>query len=73
MHADESPLEYLHRLNVAGMRAPLKVKDGELKDRRDHVDHFIATLDDQDLADPLTLLRLEDADKLEDALHARES
>ncbi|KAI9991079.1 hypothetical protein PInf_018700 [Phytophthora infestans] len=63
--SDESPLEYLHRLNVAGLRAKLKIKDGGSKVLRGHVDHFIETLGDVDLADRLTLLRLPDADELE--------
>ncbi|OWY98720.1 hypothetical protein PHMEG_00030446, partial [Phytophthora megakarya] len=37
--SDESPLDYLYRLNVAGLRARLKIKDGSAKDRREHVDH----------------------------------
>ncbi|POM60866.1 hypothetical protein PHPALM_30221, partial [Phytophthora palmivora] len=63
---EESPLDYLYRLNVAGLRAKLKIKDGNAKDRREHVDHYIETLEDQDLADRLTLLRLSDADDLEE-------
>ncbi|POM63068.1 hypothetical protein PHPALM_27695, partial [Phytophthora palmivora] len=50
----------------------LKIKDGNAKDRREHVDHYIETLEDQDLADRLTLLRLSDADDLEEVLRARE-
>ncbi|POM63045.1 hypothetical protein PHPALM_27726, partial [Phytophthora palmivora] len=69
---EESPLDYLYRLNVAGLRAKLKIKDGNAKDRREHVDHYIETLEDQDLADRLTLLRLSDADDLEEVLRARE-
>ncbi|POM65326.1 Hypothetical protein PHPALM_18976, partial [Phytophthora palmivora] len=67
---EESP--HLYRLNVAGLRAKLKIKDGNAKDRREHVDHYIETLEDQDLADRLTLLRLSDADDLEEVLRARE-
>ncbi|KAE8892531.1 hypothetical protein PF003_g23166 [Phytophthora fragariae] len=70
--SEETPLEYLHRLNVAGMRARLKIKDGDSKGRLEHVEHFIETLGDPDLADQLTLLRLADADQLEDVLRARE-
>jgi hypothetical protein len=70
--SEETPLEYLHRLNVAGMRARLKIKDGDAKARLEHVEHFIETLGDPDLADQLTLLRLSDADRLEDVLRARE-
>ncbi|POM58530.1 Hypothetical protein PHPALM_36810 [Phytophthora palmivora] len=50
----------------------LKIKYGNAKDRREHVDHYIETLEDQDLADRLTLLRLSDADDLEEVLRARE-
>ncbi|OWZ06016.1 LOW QUALITY PROTEIN: hypothetical protein PHMEG_00021792 [Phytophthora megakarya] len=42
--SDESPLDYLYRLNVAGLRARLKIKDGNSNERRDHVDHYIETL-----------------------------
>ncbi|KAE8889646.1 hypothetical protein PF005_g18607 [Phytophthora fragariae] len=50
------------------MRARLTIKDGDLKARLEHVEHFIETLGDPDLADQLTLLRLADADQLEDVL-----
>ncbi|OWY97203.1 hypothetical protein PHMEG_00032326 [Phytophthora megakarya] len=70
--SDESPLDYLYRLNVAGLRARLKIKDGSAKDQREHVDHFIETLEDPDLADRLTLIRLSDADDLEEVLRARD-
>ncbi|KAE9216936.1 hypothetical protein PF005_g8852 [Phytophthora fragariae] len=68
--SDESALEYLHRLNVAGLRARLKVKDGGTKERKEHVDHFIEKLGDVELADRLTLLRLSNADDLEEVLRA---
>ncbi|KAE9228658.1 hypothetical protein PF004_g11013 [Phytophthora fragariae] len=35
--------------------ARLKFKDGGAKDRKEHVDHFIETLRDSELADRLTL------------------
>ncbi|OWY92680.1 hypothetical protein PHMEG_00038214, partial [Phytophthora megakarya] len=70
--SDESPLDYLYRLNVAGLRARLKIKDGNAKERREHVDHYIETLEDQDLAERVTLLRLTDADDLEEVLRARD-
>jgi hypothetical protein len=70
--SEETSLEYLHRLNVAGMRARLKIKDGNAKARLEHVEHFIDTLGDPDLADQLAMLRLSDADRLEDVLRARE-
>ncbi|OWZ02247.1 LOW QUALITY PROTEIN: hypothetical protein PHMEG_00026225 [Phytophthora megakarya] len=60
--SDESPLDYLYRLNVAGLRARLKIKDGNANN----------TLEDQDLAERLTLLRLTDVDDLEGVLRARD-
>ncbi|OWY93537.1 LOW QUALITY PROTEIN: hypothetical protein PHMEG_00037036, partial [Phytophthora megakarya] len=59
-------------LNVVGLRVRLKIKDGSTKDRREHVDHFIEILEDPDLADRLPLLRLLDADDLEEVLRARD-
>ncbi|OWZ13094.1 hypothetical protein PHMEG_00013646 [Phytophthora megakarya] len=50
-------MEYLHRLNVTGMRARLQIKDVPAATRRKHVEHFIETLDDRDLADQLALAR----------------
>ncbi|OWY94068.1 LOW QUALITY PROTEIN: hypothetical protein PHMEG_00036311, partial [Phytophthora megakarya] len=34
--SDESPLDYLYRLNVVGLRVRLKIKDGNAKERREH-------------------------------------
>ena len=68
--SEETPLEYLYRLNVAGLRAKIPVKDGTQSVRREHVEHFIHTLDDRDLVRQLTMLRLSDADELEDTLRA---
>ncbi|GMF36341.1 unnamed protein product [Phytophthora fragariaefolia] len=70
--SDESPLEYLYRLKVAGLRTRLQIKDGPPDVRREHVEHFIETLDDRDLADQLALLRIPDADTLEEVLRSRQ-
>ncbi|ETM41081.1 hypothetical protein L914_13120, partial [Phytophthora nicotianae] len=70
--ADETPLEYLHRLNVEGLRAKQRVKSGPSDVRREHLEHFIETLDDRDLADQLALLRISDDDALEEVLRARQ-
>ncbi|GMF15584.1 unnamed protein product [Phytophthora fragariaefolia] len=70
--SDESPLEYLHRLNVAGLCTRLQIKDSPQEVRREHVEHFIETLDDRDLADQLDLLRIPDADMLEEVLRSRQ-
>ncbi|POM65152.1 LOW QUALITY PROTEIN: Hypothetical protein PHPALM_19184 [Phytophthora palmivora] len=67
--SEGSPLYYLYFQNVAGLRAKLKINDSNAKDRRKHVDHYIETLEDQELADRLTLIRLYDAYDL--ALRAR--
>uniref|UniRef100_A0AAV1VNF3 CCHC-type domain-containing protein n=1 Tax=Peronospora matthiolae TaxID=2874970 RepID=A0AAV1VNF3_9STRA len=69
----ETPLEYLHRLNVAAKLAKIAIKEERLATaatRRERVEHFIATLDDRDLAKQLTLLRLRDIDEMEDTLRA---
>ncbi|POM61427.1 LOW QUALITY PROTEIN: hypothetical protein PHPALM_29557, partial [Phytophthora palmivora] len=68
--SDESPLEYLYRLN--GLRARLQIKDRPSEVRREHVEDFIKTLDDRDLADRLALLRIPDADTLEEAIRSRQ-
>ena len=70
--ADESPLDYLYRLNVIGLRAKIKIKDGSPRIQKDHVEHYIETLDDPELADQLTMLRLADVEELEDVLRARQ-
>ena len=68
--SDETPLEYLYRLNVAAIRAKISIREGTPATRREHVEHFIETLDDRDLAKQLTLLRLNDADNMEETLRA---
>ncbi|POM70843.1 Hypothetical protein PHPALM_12666 [Phytophthora palmivora] len=54
------------------LRARLQIKDGPSEVRREHVEHFIETLDDRDLADHLALLRIPDTDTLEEALRSRQ-
>ncbi|OWZ15959.1 reverse transcriptase [Phytophthora megakarya] len=66
--SDESPLGYLHRLTVLGLRAKLAIKTETAAVLREHVEHFIETLYDRDLADQLTLLRLADGDAWVDVL-----
>ena len=61
---DETPLEYLHRLNGAAIRAKVAIREERHATRHEHVEHFISTLDDRDLAKQLTLLRLSDADDI---------
>ena len=71
--SDETPLEYLHRLNVAATHAKIAIKEerqATSATRREHVEHFIATLDDRDLAKQLTLLRLTDVEEMEETLRA---
>ena len=68
--SEETPLEYLFRDNVAGAQAEIPVKDGIPAIRKEHVEHFITTLDDEKFADQLVLLRMGDADELENTLRA---
>ena len=67
---DKTPLEYLHRLNGAAIRAKVEIREGRHTTRREHVEHFNSTLDDRGLAIQLTLLRLSDADDMEETLRA---
>ena len=57
---------------MAGLRAKLDIKGGPPSVKREHVDHYVETLDDRELADQITLLRLSDADDLEEVLLARQ-
>ncbi|CAI5706020.1 unnamed protein product [Peronospora farinosa] len=52
--------------------AKLDIKGGPPSVKREHVDHYVETLDDRELADQLTLLRLFYADDLEEVLLARQ-
>ncbi|GMF55490.1 unnamed protein product [Phytophthora fragariaefolia] len=73
-HADETPLEYLYRLNVAAMRAKMPYADGTAEERREHVELFINTLgsQEQEQASRLTLMELPNASVLEKKLRARQ-
>lgn len=55
---------------MAGLRA--KIKDGPADTMREHVEHFLHTLEDRELADSLTLQRLPDAEALKEVLDAVE-
>ncbi|EGZ13540.1 hypothetical protein PHYSODRAFT_246110 [Phytophthora sojae] len=68
--SQEDPLDYLYRLNLAGIRANLKIHDGTKEQRREHVDHYIDTVQDDDLAGSLVVLRLPDSEALEGVLLA---
>ena len=63
---NEIILEYLHHVNGAEVRAKVAIRDGSHATRSEHLEHFIATLDDRDLAKQITLLRLSDADEMEE-------
>ena len=54
------------------MLAKLPIKDGSATVRQDHVDHYIDTLDDRDLADHLVLCTVADSADLESLLRARQ-
>ncbi|POM57577.1 Hypothetical protein PHPALM_37889 [Phytophthora palmivora] len=69
--SDESPLEYLYRLKVTGS-GPASRPRMDLRKFDESVEHFIETIDDRDLADHLALLRIPDADTLEEALRSRQ-
>ena len=46
---NESTQKYLHKLNVAGLRAKIGIRDGPLNTRREHVEYFIKTLNDREI------------------------
>ncbi|KAE8974653.1 hypothetical protein PR003_g28500 [Phytophthora rubi] len=71
---DETPLDYLYRLNVAGLRANVPYAEGTTEEKREHVEHFIRTLNSQeaDLASRLTLMEVPDSVALEKKLRARQ-
>ncbi|OWY93250.1 Eukaryotic/viral aspartic protease, partial [Phytophthora megakarya] len=73
-HVDETPLEYLYRLNVAGMRAKIRYSDGTSEEEREHVELFINTLgaQEQELASRLTLMEVPDTATLEKKLRVRQ-
>ena len=37
---DETPLNYLHQLNGAAIRAKVEIREGRHTTRREHVEHF---------------------------------
>ena len=58
---------------MAAIRAKIPIRDGSPATRKEHVNHCIGTLDDRDLARMLTMLRLGDADDLEETLQKCEN
>ena len=66
--SNETPVGYLYRLNMAAIRAKIPIRDGPSAIRKEHVNHYIGTLEDRELARMLTILRLGNADDLEEAL-----
>ena len=71
--SNETPLEYLYSLNVAAIRAKIPMRDGPSLIRKEHVSHYIGTLDDRDLTRMLAMLRLGDSDDLEETLRECEN
>ncbi|KAE9318526.1 hypothetical protein PF008_g18486 [Phytophthora fragariae] len=71
---DQTPLDYLYRLNVAGLRANIPYADGRTDEKCEHVEHFIRTLNTQEaeLASRLTLMEVADSEALEKKLRARQ-
>ena len=52
-----------------GTLAKVPVMDGSPAARKEHVNHFIDTLDDPDLSDQLLRLNVVDADAMQETLH----
>ena len=45
---DETPLEYLHRLNWAEIRDKVAIREGRHATRREHMEHINSTLNDRE-------------------------
>ena len=58
---------------MAAIRAKIPIRDGPSAIRKEHVNHYIGTLDDLELARMLTMLHLGDADDLEETLQESEN
>ena len=58
---------------MAAIRAKIPIRDDSPSSHKDHVYHFIGTLEDRNLAKMVTMLRLEDADDLEETLQEYEN
>ncbi|OWY96742.1 Eukaryotic/viral aspartic protease [Phytophthora megakarya] len=73
-HVDETPLEYLYRMNVARMRAKIRYSDGTSEEKREHVELFINTLgeQEQELTSRLMLMEVPDTATLEKKHRARQ-
>ena len=53
---------------MAAIREKIPIRDGPFAIRNEHVNHYIGTLDDRDLERIPTILRLGDADDLDETL-----
>ena len=58
---------------MATIRAKIPIRDGSPATRKEHVNHYIGTLDYRDLDRMLTMLRLVDAYDLEETLQECEN
>ena len=65
---EETPLKCPYRFIVAAKKAKTRIRDGPSDVHCKHVENYIGTLDDRDLAKQLNLLRLRDADRMEEKL-----
>ena len=58
---------------MAAIQAKIPIRDKSPTTRKEHVNYYIGTLDDRNLSRMLTMLRLGDADDLEETLQECES
>ena len=66
-------MESLYRLNVVGILEKIPIRDGPSAIRKEHRNYYLGNLDDRDLERILTMLRLGDADDLEETLQECEN
>ena len=62
-----------YRLNVAAIQEKIPIRDGTSAIRKEHVNYYIGTLDNREMDRMLTILRLEDANDLEETLQECEN
>ena len=62
--SEETTFEYMYCLNIAVIRAKVRIRDGSRDVCRKHVKHFIGMLDDRNASKKLTTLWMGDADRM---------
>ena len=57
------------QIKCAAIRAKIPIREGSPSVRQKHVEHFIGTLEDRDMAKQMMVVRLEGVDDMKETLH----